>query len=414
MVFGSTGGRGLATRNEDEMTDELHQDTRAAQGASVKLDQRPMALPVYRSAVFRTQTVREFDAISGLQQEGYVYSRDRNPTSDAFAVAVGELESVNVSESIDADSFASGKAAVSSTILSFVRTGDEIICSKVIYNGTGGFLTGLATRLGIRTSFVNFGNLREVELAVEGAGDRAKLLFVETIANPTLAVADLAALAKLAHNHGLLFVVDSTFTSPAICRPLEFGADVVIHSATKFIGGHGDATGGVAVGRSDLIAEIRETRKALGGSLAPDEAFMLHRGLLTLPLRMRRHSESALYLAQALESHEKVKGVSYPGLASHPDHALVQRQFEGGLSGGVVALSLEGGAEEVATVCDRLQLISIATSVGSVHSKASRVGVPRLGQGEQDQAPEFLLRLSVGLEDPGDLLRDMVRALESV
>lgn len=392
---------------------QYRQETRAAHlpwGAPVA--QPPMALPVYRSTTFEMSSVEEYDEICAGQRPGYVYSRDSNPTCDAFAAALGELEAVNVGAQVATDSYASGKAAVSCAVFSFVGAGERMVCSHVVYNGTSGFLGGVARRLGVETTYVDIRRLEDVATALKGGTSPARVLFVETIGNPTLPVADLRRLAELAHAGGALFIVDSTFATPAMCRPLEFGADIVIHSGTKAIGGHADCTGGAAVGRPELVATMRQTRMALGSSLAPDEAYLLHRGLATLPLRMARQCETALNIAQVLEQDGRVAWVSYPGLSSHPDHELAARQFDAGRFGTIVSFRPIGGEDGAVRLCDRLRLISRATSLGAVHSKAMRITPPVLLVGDESLGGA-LVRLSVGLEHPEDLLSDLDEALDA-
>jgi cystathionine gamma-synthase/O-acetylhomoserine (thiol)-lyase len=231
------------------------------------------------------------------------------------------------------------------------------------------------------------------------------VLWGETLANPTMTVADLPGLSAIAKEAGIAFVVDSTFASPAICRPLEHGVDVVVHSATKYIGGHSDVTGGVAVGSPELLARIRHDRVELGGSLSPDDAFLLHRGLATLPLRVARHPG--------------IEQVDYPGLPGHRDHGLAVKLFDEGRYGAVVTITPQGGREAGVALCDRLKLVRVATSLGGTHSKVSHVASTTHRQLDDDALAAAgigpgAVRISVGLEDPEDLVADVVQALDTL
>ena len=242
------------------------------------------------------------------------------------------------------------------------------------------------------------------------------VVWAETIANPTLSVADLPALAQVAQESGALLVVDSTFASPAVCRPLDHGADLVVHSATKYLGGHSDVTGGVVCGRAEIVAGVRAARIDLGGALAPDEAYLLARGLQTLPLRVERHGASALALAEAVEGDPHVERIDYPGLASHRDHDLATRLFRPGRFGGVVTVTPRGGREAGLAFCDALRLVQVATSLGGTHSLVSPVASTTHRQLSDAALREAGIgpaacRISVGLEDPDDLVADVRQAL---
>jgi len=269
-------------------------------------------------------------------------------------------------------------------------------------------------RFGVRTSFVDGSDLDAVRSAIR---PETTVLWCETLANPTLSVADLPGLAAIARAAGITSVVDSTFTSPAMCRPLEHGIDVVVHSATKYLGGHSDATGGVVVGPPELMARIRHDRVDLGGMLAPDEAFLLHRGLATLPLRVDRHCGSALTVANALAEHPAVLRVDHPGLPSHRDHALAGTLFDAGRYGGIVTLTVRGGRDAGMALCDGLRLVDIATSLAGTHSKISHVASTTHRQlSAQALAAAGIgpgtVRISVGLEDPEDVVADFAQSLD--
>lgn len=379
-------------------------------------EQTPVGLPVYRTAAFSFDTAREYaDLLSG-DQAGYSYSRVDNPTSDAFAQAVAALEGVAVGGEVVGQPFGSGMAAISTVLMTLTHAGAHVVAPREVYGGTYGLLTTVLDRFGVTTSFVDMTDLEAVRAAIR---PETTVLWGETLANPTMSVADLPGLGAISREAGLTFVVDSTFASPAVCRPLEHGADVVVHSATKYIGGHSDATGGVAVGRLELMAQVRQHRIGLGGMLAPDEAFLLHRGLSTLPLRVDRHCRSALVLATAMAEHPRVTRVDYPGLPSHRDHALAGKLFDAGRYGGIVTITPEGGCDAGMALCDRLRLVMVATSLAGTHSKVSHVGTTTHRQLDDAALAAAAIepgavRISVGLEDPEDLVADLEQALAAL
>jgi cystathionine beta-lyase/cystathionine gamma-synthase len=391
-------------------TDKLGIDTRAVHPPPATVPaQPPFAPPVYRTSVFQFGTAEEYADVLGDRAPGYVYSRIDNPTTDAFAAAVAALEGADAGQP-----FASGMAAISTTLLTFLSAGDHVVAQSAVYGGTYGLLHGLLPRWGIETTFVD-----SVEAAAAAMRPTTRVVWAETLANPTMRVADLPALARIAHGGGALLGVDSTFATPVVCRPLEWGADLVVHSATKYIGGHSDATGGVVVGRPDLLSAVRATRSELGGMLAPDEGFLLHRGLTTLPLRVRRHCESALAFARALAAHPRIAAVDYPGLPEHPDHALARELFTDGLFGGVVTITPYGDRAAGQRLCNALRIAGNVTSLGGAHTIVSHIastthrqldGAALTAAGVAPAA----VRVSIGLEDVGDLVADFSRALEAL
>jgi cystathionine gamma-synthase/O-acetylhomoserine (thiol)-lyase len=379
-------------------------------------EQVPMGLPVYRTAAWAFENADEYRDVLGGSRPGYSYSRADNPTADAFAQGVAALEGVNVDGPVAGQPFASGMAAISTTLVALTKSGAHVVCPREVYGGTYGLLAELLPRFGVTTTFVDTTDLDAVRAAMR---PETVVLWGETLANPTMTVADLPGLAAIAHEVGATFVVDSTFASPAVCRPLEHGVDVVVHSATKYIGGHSDVTGGVAVGAPDLLARIRHDRMELGGSLAPDDAFLLHRGLSTLPLRVERHCATALTVATALAEHPKVERVDYPGLPGHRDHGLAVKLFDRGRFGAVVTVTPAGGREAGVALCDRLRLVRVASSLGGTHSKVSHVASTTHRQLDDAALAAAgigagAVRISIGLEDAEDILADVVQSLDSL
>ena len=379
-------------------------------------DQTPLGLPVYRTAAWSFETAQEYaDLLSGAQA-GYVYSRTDNPTADAFAQGVAALEGRNVEGPVAAQPFASGMAAISTVLMTLTSAGAHVVVPCEVYGGTYGLLTTVLNRFGVTATFVDTSDLDAVRAAIR---PETTVLWGETLANPTMSVADLPSLAAISREAGLTFVVDSTFASPSICRPLEHGVDVVIHSATKYIAGHSDVTGGVAVGSPELMHRVRHDRIDLGGALAPDEAFLLHRGLSTLPLRMERHCRNAMHVATALLEHPRISRVDYPGLPGHQDHDLAVKLFDEGRFGAVVTVTPDGDRADGLALCDRLQLVQRATSLGGTHSKVSHAATTTHRQLddaalERARIGPATVRVSVGLEDPEDVVADLVQALDSL
>jgi cystathionine beta-lyase/cystathionine gamma-synthase len=376
---------------------------------------RPLGLPVVRSSAFAFDNAHDYADVLGGRVSGYSYSRIDNPTAAAFAAAVAALEAPGAQD-IGAEPFASGMAAISTTLLGHLAAGDEVIAPADCYGGTWSLLTRWLPRWGLHPVLVDITDLAAVRAAVTS---RTQMIYAETIANPTLSVPDLPALAEVAHQADARFVVDSTFATPVICRPLEHGADLVLHSATKFLGGHADATGGVVAGRREHLGPVREARIDLGGCLAPDEAFLLHRGLATVALRVGRQSATAAVLAEKLAGHPAVQRLRYPGLPLHPQHGVARRLFPDGLFGSLITMDVHGGREAGMAFCDALRTVLIASSLGSVHSKVSHAAstthrqLDDIALAAAGIAPGQV-RLSVGVEDPEELLADLRQALDAL
>ena len=371
--------------------------------------QRPLATPIYRSAAWEFDTAQSYADLLAGRTPGYSYSRIDNPTVDAFAASVAALEGAEAGQG-----FGSGMGAISTVLMSLLSAGEHIVAPAEIYGGTYALLTDVLSRFGVTTSFVELNDLEAVAAAVRR---ETRVIYAETFANPTMAVADLPGLARICRESRARLVVDSTFASPAMCRPLEHGADVVVHSATKYLGGHADATGGVAVGATELIAAIRAVRVNVGTVLAPDEAFLLARGLATLRLRIERQCDTALQFATRIAHHPAVLRVDHPGLPDFPTHHLAVQLCDPGMYGAIVTVAPRGGREAGMRLCDELRLIRTATSLGSVHSKVSHAASTTHRQLSDDalragRIEPSAVRFSLGLEDVEDLIRDTEQALD--
>jgi cystathionine beta-lyase/cystathionine gamma-synthase len=382
--------------------------------------QRPLATPVYRTASFAFDSAEEYAAVLGDSKPGYSYSRIDNPTVDAFARAVAALEGANLTRWPAAQAFSSGMAAITGVFMAFARAGAHVVASSALYGGTYSLLRTVLSRFGVETTFVDVADTDAVRAAMRPA---TRIIYTETIANPTTAVAPLRELGQIAHDAGALLVVDSTLAPPVICRPLEQGADLVLHSATKYIGGHSDITGGVVTGEIDLISQVRATRIDTGGCMSPDDAYLLRRGLETLPIRVRRACDTASRFAATLVRHPGVARVDYPGLSSHKSHELARRTFDAGPEGvrfgAIVTVTPFGGREAGLEFASQLKLTSIATSLGGTHSKASHVASTTHRQYDDRSLAAAgidpgAVRFSIGLEDAEDLISDAYLALESL
>jgi methionine-gamma-lyase len=385
--------------------------TRAVHGVSLpNVDQQTPSVPLYQTATFRFADADAYADTIAFKAPGYTYTRGYgNPTLDAFEGLVASLERTEA-----AMSFASGMSAIHAVWTSHVRSGDRIVATNALYGGAFALATKFLPRFGVGVELVDGRDLEAIDRALPGAA----LFYTETIANPTMAVADLEALGALCRRHDVPAAVDNTFASPALCNPVRYGFDFVVHSSTKYLGGHHDHTGGVAACPREGRSQLRDTVIDTGGTMAPFEAWLAMRGIMTLGLRMRQHSESALRIAAEIERHPNVERVHYPGLASHPDHEVAERLLPGGC-GGMVAIEIAGSMERGKAFCDALELAWVATSLGGTHTLVGHAAstTHRQYPPEARRAAgitDGLVRLSVGLEDTEDLLDDIVRALEKV
>jgi cystathionine beta-lyase/cystathionine gamma-synthase len=369
--------------------------------------QKPTAVPIYQSVTFSAEDSDELADVLNGRRPGYAYSRIDNPTSAALAQAVAELEGAK-----SGFAFATGMAAIHATFLSLVGAGDRIVAGHAMYGSTRSLLTRVLGGLGVRTDFVDPTDLAAVERALADAS--ARVLYVETISNPTIVVSDIAALAALAHRHGATLAVDNTFASPYLCRPLELGADLVVESGTKYMSGHSDVLAGIVCGSPARIDKVRAIQTDTGASLAPLAAFLVLRGLPTLALRMQRHSASASALAGWLEQQPGVDRVYHPALASHPQHDVARRQL--GAGGGMFAAELAGGRPAGRAFIDALTIPERTASLGSIHTIVAHPASTTHRQLNDAELAEAgvapgLLRFSIGLEDVEDLRSDFDRAL---
>ena len=387
----------------------VHAGTRSANSDFI-----PTVTPIHPSVTYQYERMEDLDAAFAGARRGYVYARHGNPTVTALEEAVADLEAGET-----ALAFASGMAAIHAALLAVgSRAGSTVIAARDIYGATYALLSNLMRSQGVTARFVDATDLDAVEAAC--AESEPAALLVETISNPLLKVAHLPALADVAHRHGAALLVDHTFATPCLAQPLSMGADMVIHSSTKYLGGHGDVLSGVVVASEERRADLLEILKATGANLGPQEAWLLLRGIRTLPLRMRQHCESALTLARWLETLSQVSCVNYPGLSSHPQHELAQRLFEERGYGGIISFDLAGADQaDIFRFFEHLRLCQPATTLGDVctlvlypahasHRALSPQERAHVGIGDG------LVRISVGIEAVEDIQSDLEQALEAL
>jgi cystathionine gamma-synthase/methionine-gamma-lyase len=373
---------------------------------------RPTATPIHNASGFFMPSLDALDEVFAGQRDGYFYTRDGNPTVRAFEEAVAALESAPI-----VGAFGSGMAAIYGALLALgVGPGDHIVATQDLYGLTRVLFTTHFADLGVRTTFVDMANHAAVERALDQG---AKALYLETISNPLVKVLDLDALVGLAKRAGAKTVVDNTFASPYLLRPIEHGADLVVHSATKYIGGHGDVTGGtVAAADDETGRKVRYQAKLLGAVLGPNEAWLAHRGMKTLSLRMARQCVNALALAEWLADQIGVDRVYYPGLLEHPQHELATRLL-GGRYGAMLAFDLrEGERSRVGRLMDALTLIAPAPTLGDLRTLTLYPAVASHRGLTPEERREVgigdgLVRLSVGIEEPADLIEDLKLGLRA-
>lgn len=370
--------------------------------------ERSTQLPIVTSASFGYRDLDEWLDVALGRAPGHIYSRNTNPTVAVFEEKVRQLEGAEA-----ATSFATGMAAVSNALFALLESGQRVVSVRDSYGGTSKIFTDFLPRLGASATLCETGDHAHLEREIAKG---CALVYVESPTNPTIRVHDIARLARAAHAVGALLVVDNTTATPINTRPLALGADLVLHSATKFLGGHEDAMGGVVCGSADLVKKIYHYREITGASLGPLPAYFLLRGLKTLALRVRQQNASALAIARFLAEHPAVESVGYPGLSTDPGHEIAARQMSG--FGGMLCFSLKGGWPAVKRVLPRLRYAHCAASLGGIQTF---VGPPATTSHVECTAeerarfgiPEGLIRYSVGIEDTGDLIADLAQALEA-
>lgn len=372
-------------------------------GSSLHKKNAPLATPIYQTSTFEVTDSQE--QVRATDSDRF-YTRYGNPTHTVAETSIAELEGADA-----ALLFSSGMAAITTTFLSLVKAGDHIVAQRDIYGGVTKFLTQWLPKYGVETTFVDTNDIEQHERAI---CPNTKLIHIESPTNPIVKIVDLEKIAALAKKHGLLTTIDSTFATPINCRPIEWGIDLVLHSGTKYMGGHADIICGVAAGRRDLIDQIHHARTTLGCCMDPHAAFLLLRGIKTLAVRVERQNQNALRVAEFLSQHPSVARVHYPMLESHPQRELARKYLAG--AGGVLSFEVDGTLEDACRVSEALNLFTLAPSLGGVESLVSMPVLTshamidpelRRKMGVTDQ----MIRISVGIENADDLIADLEQGL---
>jgi cystathionine gamma-synthase len=370
----------------------------------------PVTTPIVNAVAFSYPDVDTWEEVALGKRDGYIYSRNTNPTVAALEEKIRVLEDAEA-----ATSFATGMAAISNTLFTFLKSGSRVVSLKDTYGGTSKIFLDFLPSYNIDVKLCDTTDHEQLEAEIAKG---CTVLYLETPTNPTLKIVDIKRLSNAAKKVGAITIVDNTFATPINQNPLALGADLVVHSATKFLCGHSDAMGGLLAGRKDLVKKVYSFREINGGSLQSTPAYMIARGMKTLELRIERQNNSAMQIATYLGKHPKIESVFYPGLESHKGHAIAKSQMPGGF-GGIMSFAIKGGIDPVKKFLSKLRLVHLAASLGSVSTLA---GPPRTTSHveltEQQRAllgiPEGLVRYSVGIENVNDLLEDLEEALKAI
>ncbi len=392
------------------LTDNLSIESKCVHSGLKDYEFGPVVPPIYQTSTFKFRDAKHGGDLFKGEEAGYIYSRMGNPTVEAMEDAIAELEGGK-----KALGCASGMAAVNTVFNALLKAGDHVVCSKSVYGPTSTVLKNIFGKFNVESDFVNSENIENVSAAVK---ENTKIIYIETPGNPTLAITDLRAVSEIAHKNGALLVVDNTFMSPVLQKPFELGADIVLHSMTKFLNGHADVVAGIVVVKDeDTYLEFRKVLNQIGGVIDPFNSFLVHRGIKTLFLRMEKHSANALKIAKYLENHEQVKWVRYPGLKSHPQYEIGLRQHK--LPGGMMTFELKKGFEAGETLMNSVKLCKLAVSLGGVETLIQHpASMTHLTMGREAREAagitEGLVRLSVGIENADDLIDDLEQALQKI
>ncbi|MFZ2323329.1 MAG: PLP-dependent aspartate aminotransferase family protein [Ignavibacteriaceae bacterium] len=385
-------------------------DTKCVHSGIDEYEYGSVVPPIYQTSTFKFKSTQHGASLFAGEEKGYIYTRMLNPTVEAMENAVAELEG-----GYKALGCGSGMAAVHTIFATLTQTGDHVVCSSAVYGPTTTLLGTVMKKFGVETSFVDTSNLDAVQNAIK---PNTKVVYVETPGNPTLCISDLSEISKIAHKAGAKVVVDNTFMSPALQNPIALGADVVMHSLTKFLNGHADVVGGIIVVKDEMTyQQFRKTLNQVGGVIDPFNSFLVHRGLKTLAIRMERHCQNAQKIAEWLEKHPMVETISYPGLKSHPQYQIGMKQHKG--PGGMITLELKGGLEAGRIMMDSVKLFQLAVSLGGVESLIQHpASMTHFSMGKEARLAggitDGLVRISVGIENVNDLIFDLEQALTKV
>jgi methionine-gamma-lyase len=385
-------------------------ETKAVHAGITDNEHLAVVPPIYQTSTFKFRDTEHGAKLFANEEEGYIYTRMGNPTIEALEDSIAVLEG-----GYKGLGCGSGMAAIHTVFTTLLKKGDHIICSDSVYGPTTTLLENIFTKFGVDTTFVYTSEIEKVEKAFT---KNTKVVYLETPANPTLCISDIAAIADFAHKKGAKVVVDNTFMSPILQKPLKLGADVVLHSLTKFLNGHADVIGGVIIAKdAQSYEELRKTLNLLGGTINPFNAFLVHRGIKTLAIRMERHSKNAQKIAEYIEKHPKIEWVRYPGLKSHPQYEIGKKQMNG--PGGMVSFELKGGIEAGKILMNNLHICQIAVSLGGVETLIEHpASMTHATMGKElrlkANITDGLVRISVGIENADDIIKDLNQALEKI
>lgn len=364
--------------------------------------------PIYQTSTFRFKDADHGADLFAGRRPGYIYTRMANPTIEALENSVADLEGGHKGLGCG-----SGMAAISTVFMALLKKGDHIICSDAVYGPTNTLLSTILNNYCIESDFVDTSDTANIMSKIK---ENTRLIFIETPGNPTLVVSDIEKIAGIAKRSNAYLVVDNTFMSPVLQRPLELGADIVIHSMTKFLNGHADVVAGmITVNDEEMYKHCRRVLNHLGGTIDPFNSFLVHRGIKTLALRMQKHCENALEISRYLQNHDKIEWVKYPGLETHPQYDIHNRQSSGG--GGVIAFEMKGGLQAGKNLMNNVSIISLAVSLGGVESLIQHpASMTHAGMKKEDRLSanitDGLVRISVGIENVSDLIDDLESALK--
>jgi len=365
--------------------------------------------PIYQTSTFAFRDADHGARLFREEEEGFIYTRISNPNINLLADKMALLESAEAGSI-----FASGLAAIFNAVVAVTKSGGHIISDDTIYGGTFTLLKEYMPEFGIEVTFIDATDLNMIADAIKS---ETTMLFIETPANPTMKIIDIGECAKLVHSKNLLLCVDNTFATPYLQRPFELGADIVLHSATKYLGGHGDVIGGVVIGRKDFVKKMWDKGKEIGASISPFNAWLILRGLKTLAVRMEKHCTNAMKIAEYLAAHKKIERVYYPGLSKHPGHALAARQMS--KFGGMLGFDVKGGKEAGKVLMNSVKLCTLAVSLGDVDTLIEHPASMTHSSYNEEELRACginlgFVRLSVGLEHADDLIADLEQALSKI
>lgn len=365
--------------------------------------------PIYQTSTFAFRDADHGARLFKQEEQGYIYTRFSNPTIDLLAAKLAHLESAEAGLI-----FSSGMAAEFNTVVSLAGAGEHIVSDSIIYGGTFGLFKNVLPQLGIEVTFVDTSDYDRLPSAIK---KNTRLIFIETPANPTLKIVDIAKCVDIAHSKNIAVCVDNTFATPYLQRPIELGADIVIHSATKYLGGHGDVIGGVVVGKKDYVKDLWKKAKDIGASISPLNAWLVLRGLKTLAVRMQKHCDNAMKIAEYLTQHAKIEKVYYPGLSSDPGHELARKQMSN--FGGMLGFDLKGGKAAGKVLMNSVQLCTLAVSLGDVDTLIEHPASMTHSTYTAEELLEYgikpgFVRLSIGIESAQDIIDDLEQALSKI